>query len=173
MSRQPGGPLIAVGRITRAHGVRGEVKVLVLSEVEDRFSEGSRLALEDGRTLTVEGVRRTGVGALVRFAEVPDRTAAESLGGAYLFVGEGDLPDLPEGSWWPHQIEGCEIVTEDGRSLGRVAEVVRTPANDIWVARTGDDETLVPALRDVVLAVDLPARRITVRSVPGLTEPER
>ena len=160
---------VAVGKITAAHGIRGEVSVLVLTEVEARFDAGASVALEDGRTLSVEASRPHRKGGLVKFAEVTDRTQAELLRGAYLFVAEADLPDLPEGSWWPHQLEGCEVVTQGGRSLGNIREVVLAPANDIWVAGPPEREVLIPAIRDVVVEVDLQARRVIVREIPGLT----
>ena len=165
-------PTVVVGRITRAHGTRGEVAVLVLSETPERFADEARVFLEDGTPLTVERSRAHGGRLLVKFREVPDRTRAEELRGRLLVVPESMLPALPEGAWWPHQIEGCEVVTESGRSLGRVVEVVPNPANDLWVARVGEVETLIPALRDVLVSVDVEARRIVVREVPGLTAPE-
>jgi 16S rRNA processing protein RimM len=106
---------------------------------------------------------------LVRFDELGDRTAVEGLGGAYLFVPEEDVPAAPEGSFWPHELEGCEIVTDEGRSLGRISEVILGEANDVWVARDGDRETLVPALRDVVVSVDTSGKRVVIREIPGLT----
>lgn len=165
-------PAVAVGKITRAHGVRGEVSVLVLSEVEERFAPGSILRLQDGRPLTVALTRPHRGRLLVTFREISDRTAADRLLGAYLFIDESELAELPEGTYWPQQIEGCEVVTELGRSLGVIREVVANPANDIWVAEADGAETLVPALREVVVAVDLADRRVVVREIPGLTAPE-
>jgi len=162
--------LIVVGKITRAHGVRGEVSVLVLSETRDRFDLGSTLHLEDGRSLTVERTRLDRGRLLVVFGGVDNREAAMKLGGEFLFISSTDLPELPEGSWWPHQIEGCAVFTEEGKSLGVVTEVVNTPANDIWVTREGATEVLIPALNDIVVSVDVPAKRIIVRELPGLTD---
>src|SRR5437763_10135144 len=113
---------VAVGRITRAHGVHGEAAVLVLSEIEERFSVGSSLVLEDGRRLTVRSARPHRGKLLVRFDELPDRTAVEPLTGEYLFVGANEVPAAPEGAFWPHELEGSEVLTEEGRSLGRIAE---------------------------------------------------
>jgi 16S rRNA processing protein RimM len=109
---------------------------------------------------------------LVRFEEVPDRTAAEALAGAYLFVAADSSPALPEGEFWPHQILGAEVRLESGGSLGRVTEIVRTQANDVWVTSGPDGEALIPALRDVVVSVDAAAGLVVVREVPGLTVPE-
>jgi 16S rRNA processing protein RimM len=171
---QPGEdvPFVAVGRITRAHGIKGEVAVLPLSQVESRFELGSKLLLEGlARTLTVAASKPHRHGLLVRFDEVSDRDEAEALHGQYLFVPASEVPPLPEGEFWPHQLLGCEIVTEGGRSLGSIREIVRTPANDVWVAEGADGEALVPALKDVVAKVDIDARRVVVREIAGLTAP--
>jgi 16S rRNA processing protein RimM len=158
--------LLAVGRIARAHGVRGEVAVHPLTEVEARFLPGSVLRLEDGRTLTVERARRHQHRVLVKFEEVPDRTAAEALRGQILLVPAAQTPPLEEADrFWVHQVVGLEVVTESGRSLGPVREVLTNPANDVWVTEGG---TLVPAVREVVLEVDLQGGRVTIRELPGL-----
>jgi len=167
-------PWVAVGRATRAHGIHGEVSVLSLTDVPERFRAGSRVFVgEDGtRPLTVSASRPHRDRVLVRFEEVPDRTAAEALAGSYLFVPADSSPSLPEDEFWPHQILGAEVRLDTGRSLGRVAEIVRTQANDVWVTRGDDGESLIPALRDVVMSVDVPGGLIVVREIPGLTVPD-
>jgi 16S rRNA processing protein RimM len=164
---------VTVGRITRAHGVKGEVSVLVLSEVEDRFADGASVFLDDGRALRVAETRPHHGRLLVRFADVADRDAAEALAGRDLVVPESASPPLPDGSYWDHQVVGAEVVTETGRSLGTLREVIHTRANDVWSAVDADGaETLVPAISDVVVSVDVGERRVVVREVPGLTSPE-
>jgi 16S rRNA processing protein RimM len=170
------GDLIAVGRVARAHGVHGEVAILPLSEVETRFEPGSQLLVgEDGERALIVAARRTHRSRpLVRFAGIDDRTTAEDLVGQYLFVPASATPALPEGSFWPHQLAGAHVVTVDGVALGRLREVIHTAANDVWVVEgPGGDEVLVPALRDVVLSVDVEGGRIVVAAVPGLTVPDR
>jgi 16S rRNA processing protein RimM len=165
-------PTVAVGRISKAHGVQGEVTVVVLSDVESRFDPGAVVWLEDGRSLTVASSRPYRDKLLVTFREVRDRTQAEALQTALLVVPESSSPPLPEGSWWDHRIEGCSVATDTGRELGTVAEVIHTAANDVWSAV--DDagvETLIPVLKDVVISVDLEVRRVVVREIPGLTAP--
>lgn len=160
--------LLAVGRIARAHGVHGEVAVQRLSEVEARFVPGSVLRLEDGRTLTVDTARAHRHRILVKFEEIPDRTAAEALRGEVLLVPAAETPPLEEEDrYWVHQVVGLEVVTESGRSLGRIREVLGNPANDVWATEGG---TLVPAVHEVVVAVDLGAGRVTIRELPGLVE---
>ncbi len=163
-------PTVVVGVVTKVHGLRGEVAVELRSDNPDRFVPGARLFTGDGRQLTVEGAHRHGARLLVLFAGVGDRTAAEALRGASLVVPESWLPELPAGEYWPFQLEGCAVLTESGRALGTLAEVIPNPANDLWLARDdAGNETLVPAIRDVIVEVDLEAMRIVVRDVPGLT----
>ncbi len=164
---------MVVGIITKAHGLHGEVAVQNRSDNPDRWGAGALVFGQDGRSFTIEASRPHGARLLVRFAGVVDRTAAEKLRGLTLVVPEAWLPKLPDGTWWPHELEGCEVVTESGRHLGSIADVVASPANDLWVAVSDDGaETLVPAIRDVVVKVDVPGRRVLVRDVPGLTAPD-
>jgi 16S rRNA processing protein RimM len=166
-------PTVVVGKVTKAHGLGGEVTILPLTDNPDRFARGNVVYLENGRVLTIRGTRDNGTRLLVTFDGVADRTTAEALRGSLLVVPQSDLPDLPEGTYWPHQLEGCQVVTEDGRVVGAITDVVANPANDIWVTTAPDgDEILVPAIRQVVLGVDIAAGRVVVREVPGITGPE-
>lgn len=166
-------PTIVVGLVTRAHGLRGEVAVQNRSDNPERWVPGAVVHTEQGRVLTVGDVRMQGAKLTVRFDEVVDRTAAEALRGVILVVPASWLPDLGEDEWWPHDLEGCRVVTEAGRELGIVREVIANPANDLWVAVDEDGvETLVPALKDVLVDVDVAAKLIVVRDVPGLTVPD-
>jgi 16S rRNA processing protein RimM len=164
---------VAVGRITRTHGVKGEVAVFPLSEVGSRFEEGSTLFLDEreDRPLTVAASRPHQQRLLVAFRGVEDRTSAEPLRGHYLFVPTSSAPQLPEGEYWAHELVGCDVLTEDGRPIGRIREVLHTQANDVWAADGAEGEVLIPALKDVVREVDVGGRRVIVREVPGLTKP--
>ena len=168
------GPLwLAVGRITRAHGIKGEMAVLPLSQITSRFQPGSHLFLgEQGdKPVTVSSSRPHGQRVLLSFEEVRDRTEAERLRGEFLFVPASSAPELPEGEYWAHELIGCEAVTESGRSLGTIREVIHTPANDVWAADGEQGEVLIPALKDVVALVDVAGKRIVAKDVPGLTAP--
>ena len=166
-------PTVVVGHVTKAHGIRGEVAVEVRSDNPERFVDGGSVFTHDGRSLTIERAHAHGVRMLVKFDGVEDRSAAEALRGQELVVPESWLPELDEGEYWPFHLEGCVVETESGRSLGSITEVIANPANDLWVA-TDDagEETLVPALRDVIVEVDIAGKRVLVRDVPGLTAPE-
>jgi 16S rRNA processing protein RimM len=171
--RGMGEPSVVVGRITRAHGVHGEVAVLVISEVPERFRDGATVWTESGRPLTVSASRLHGDRLLVRFEGLGDREQADALRGTLLVVPESASPKLPEGSWWDHQIVGCAVETDAGRALGAVRDVIHTAANDVWsVVDAAETETLIPVIADVIVEVDVAGRRIVTREVPGLTAPE-
>jgi len=161
---------VAVGRIDRAHGVKGEVSVIPLSSVASRFQTGSRLFVGDRehQPLTVRAARPHQRRMLVAFEGIADRTTAEKMRGQYLFAPSDSAPPLPEGEYWTHQLLGCDVETATGRHLGRLSEVIHTRANDVWVASEKDRQVLIPALRDVVVSVDVEGQRIVVREVPGL-----
>ena len=165
-------PTVVVGLITKPHGLRGEVAVQSRSDNPDRWVPGAVVHLA-GRPLTVETIRgRSGGRLLVKFVEIADRASAQKIRGEVV-IPQSWLPELADGDWWPHQIEGCRVVTESGRELGLVSEVIPNPANDLWVAVDDDgNETLVPALRDLLIDVDIDAKLIRVQDVPGLTAPE-
>lgn len=165
-------PTIVVGLVTKPHGVRGEVAVQVRSDNPERFRAGS-IVYAGGRPLTIAGVRGAGARLIVRFAEIADRDAAEALRGEPLAVPRSWLPPLGEGEYWPHELEGCEVRTEAGEPVGVLRGVVAGPAHDLWaVEDPRGDEILVPAVREVVLAVDVGRRLVVVRAIPGLTAPE-
>jgi 16S rRNA processing protein RimM len=166
-------PTIVVGVVTKPHGIRGELTVQSRSDNPDRWRPDALVFDREGASYRVREVRPHGNHLLVRFDGIDDRSAADRLRGRELLVPESWLPSLPRGEWWPHQIEGCRVVTEGGRELGVVTEVIANPANDLWVALDpSGSETLVPALDDLLVEVDVEAKRIVVREVAGLTVPE-
>ena len=168
-----GEPTVTVGRITKPHGVRGEVAVQNRSDNPERWVAGAVVFDETGRTFTVRTVRPHGDRLLVTFEEIPDRTAAEAIAGTALVIPESWLPALAAGQWWSHQVEGLAVVTESGRELGRIEDVLPYPAQDLW--RIVDDagtETLLPAIEAFIVLVDVAGAKAVVRDVPGLTAPD-
>jgi 16S rRNA processing protein RimM len=153
--------VIRVGQVVGVFGVRGALKVTSLTDFDDRFASGSRLYLS-GAAREVEWSRAQRAQLVVKLRGLDDRTVAEGQRGQYLEVPEEAAHALPEDAWYHDQLVGLEVRTESGRGLGRVAEVLENPANDVWVARGETGETLLPAIRDAVVSVDLEAGVITV-----------
>ena len=157
-----------MGRVTGPWGIRGHLKVRSHTESEERFAAGSRLYL-DGLPSTVVSSRPHRVGHVVRLDSVQDRTTAESLKGALLTIQEDDVAELPEGVFYHFQLIDMDVVSDEGEHLGRIAEILETPGNDVYLVRKQDSrDLLLPAIRDVVLDVDIESGRVTVHLLPGL-----
>jgi 16S rRNA processing protein RimM len=165
---------LVVGRIVKPHGIRGEVVVEVLSEAPERFARGSRLEAGDPEgeriPVRVRQARNDRGRLLVSFAEVPDRDAAEELRGVLLSIDRQEASPTAEGTYYDWQLEGLEVLDEDGIRLGTVVRVLEGAANDLWVVDTGNKEVMVPAVDEFVRRVDLEEGRIVVHVIPGLFE---
>jgi len=153
--------VIRVGQVVGAFGLEGAVKVLSLTDFPERFAPASELFL-DGLTRRVEWSRQQPTGLVVKLSGIDSRSVAQAQRGRYLEVPDSDLRQLPEGRWYHHQLVGMAVTTERGRHLGTLVDVVSRPANDVWVARAGGVEHLIPATQNAVLDVNLEAARITV-----------
>ncbi|MEV0406941.1 ribosome maturation factor RimM [Actinoallomurus sp. NPDC050550] len=165
--------LLAVGRIGRAHGVRGEVSVEASTDDPGvRFAPGSSLATDPARLgpLTVESVRPHTGRLLVRFAGIDDRTAAEALRGVVLLVDSADIPpsDDPD-EFHDQELIGLLAVTTDGTEVGEVIDVEHL-GQDLLVIRRPGGDALVPFVRALVPEVDVPGGRIVLDPPPGLLE---
>lgn len=158
---------LVVGRITGVWGVKGHVKVESLTDNPTRFRSGARLLIGP-REYLCEEARRQGRALAVKLQGVETREDAVELRGAVLEIPTGDAPPLPEGAYYHHQVLGLEVWTSEGRLLGRVAEILETGGNDVYVVRGPEGEALIPAIADVVVSVDLQAGRITIDPMPGL-----
>lgn len=162
-----------VGKIVGAHGVRGELKVSLQTDNPERFRPGARLLLEsEEEPVPVEVVSaRPHKGMmLVRLASVSDRSAAEILQWRKLLIPEAEAMPLGEDENYAHDLMGLNVETEDGEALGEIAEILFTPANDVYIVRGPGGELLLPALRDVVLRVDLEAGKMLVKLPDGLRD---
>jgi 16S rRNA processing protein RimM len=160
-----------IGTIVGAHGIRGEVKVMPMTDYPERFRPGVKVYVgrEPDLTLTeIISARPHRDLWLVKLTLTPDRSAAETLRDQYLLVPEAEAMPLAEHENYVHDLIGLPVVTESGEPLGKVAEVLFTPANDVYVVSGPEGEILLPALRSVVLSVDLAARRMVVRVPDGL-----
>jgi 16S rRNA processing protein RimM len=120
------------------------------------------------RRYPVERLRLHGEVFLLKLAGCDDRNAAEDLRGLLVQVPIHEAAPLEEGEYYHHQIIGLTVETETGETLGRVAEVLETGANDVYVVRGPAGEVLLPAVEDVILAVAPEDGRLVVRLLPGI-----
>lgn len=165
--------LIEIGRLGRPHGLEGEQgldlcsltaeELVALKSFHWRGPDGST------RTLELVSARATGTRILVRFAGSHGREDASRLTNGRLSVESERLPDPGPGAVYNFQLIGLDVVSDDGRALGTLADILPTPAHPVLVIR-GAQEVLVPATPQFVMSVSLEERRITVRLLPGMLE---
>ena len=168
---------LVVGRVVKAHGVTGEVVVEIRTDDPDtRFAPGSSLRGKPSRggpesRYLVESVREHGAKLLVRLDGVADRNAAESLRGTVFVVDSEDLPPIEDpDEFYDHQLEGLQVVTTTGTTVGSVAEVLHTAAGELLSVRTEQGEVLVPFVSAIVTSVSLADQRIEIDPPEGLLE---
>lgn len=178
MTVDPRQTQLRVGRLTKAHGLKGAIKVeLYTDEPEKRFVPGAIFSLQvpvesawHGKSLTLTELRWYNASPVAFFADVPDRTTAETLIKAILWV-EHDasvLPDDPE-AWYDHQLTGLRAV-RDGVDVGTIARVEHFPAQDLLVVKTADGEVMVPFVKAIVPEVNMTTGIVTLTPPMGLFE---
>jgi len=167
---------MAVGHIVGVHALRGEIKLEPYTDFPERFVPGELFWMgEELAKMELASVRSHKNVLLLRFVGIEDRSAAERLRGQWLFIEETEAVSLEEGSYWIHDLLGMQVTDTSGNLLGRVVEVLSTGANDVYVVRPADSERqelLLPAIPEVILAVDLATRTMRVQLLDGLVAPE-
>ncbi len=153
-----------MGRVLRPHGNSGELRVHPFNPALPNLQPGGDVHLL-GQRRRIERVRQDRGQVLVRLQGLARREQVEEARGALLEVAEEDLV-REEGAYLVSEIVGLEVVQEDGTRLGRVSEVLGTGANDVYVVKGPDGETLVPAIASVVQAVDVAGGTLRITNTP-------
>jgi len=163
---------LLVGILRHPHGLKGEMLVSVMTDFPERIQPGVTLLMgTDHKPVTVAGVRQHNKGSLILFEEFQQREDLAGLQNQGLFVRVEDLPALPEGEYYQHQLLGLQVVSDEGRELGRLVEFIETGANDVLVVRPSEGkDILLPDIDEVVLEIDLEGKQITVHLLDGLVE---
>jgi len=144
---------VVLAAVAGAHGITGEVRLKLFTASIDGVKAHSHFEA-DGRTLTLKTLRPGPQGAVARFAEIGDRTAAEGLRGTLLCVPRASLPPLPEGEYYWHDLVGLSVVSPDGTPLGEVVGVDNYGASDVLEIDTGSNgRKLVPLIPAAVPTV--------------------
>jgi len=173
---EPPARLLA-GRVAGAHGLRGRLRIRCDEGGAEGLLAAGHLFLgvheREARRHEVRQARPGRRGEVcVELGEIADRSAAEALRGAGVWIEPVQLAVLPAGEYWAFQLIGCEVEDGAGRSIGRVREIRGTGAQDILVVvGAGGAEHLIPAVQEWWREVDLARRRIVVELPPGLLEP--
>jgi len=173
---------VLAAEVAGAHGVSGSLRFrLVGSSSPEASSDAAARSLKVGRIvrllragdgfhqdLTLTGLRRQPKGVwIAHFKEVTDRTGAEAFIGCSVLIRESERAPLPDGEYYVDQLLGLDVLTDADRSLGKLSDVLTTPAHDVYVTDAG---AMIPVAGDFVLSVNLNDRKIVVRDVPGLMD---
>jgi 16S rRNA processing protein RimM len=158
---------VTVGRVLAAFGIHGEVKVEVLTDFPQRFAPQSQVLIQ-GSPMTIERSRWHKGNMLVKLAGVDNRERAEELKEVGIEITPQQAPSLPEDHYYHFQVIGLEVWTSRGEPLGKIAEVLTTGSNDVYVVNGPRGEILIPAIEDVVVSVDIPRGRMVVEPLKGL-----
>ncbi len=165
---------LVIGRVLRPHGVRGELRVEVLTGFPEQVGRHKQLYFarsgspDEAEGHPVEYVRQHGHVLLLKLRGFDDRDAADGMRGLLVEVPREDAVPLADGELYQYQVVGLRVETDDGKWLGQLIEVIETGANDVYVVVGPFGEVLIPAIAEVVLEVDLAQRRMRVHLLPGL-----
>lgn len=161
---------LAVGRLFGSHGLHGEIQMDILSDFPERLKPGKILYLGDSRQpVEIRSRRGHSNGFLISFVGYESLESVNELRGQYLYTRADDLPALPQGEFYHHQILGLQVKTDTGQELGLIIGILETGANDVYIVRSQDGaEILLPNISSVVKDIDLDYRTMTVHLLPGL-----
>jgi len=165
-----GDRLVPIGKVVRTHGIRGHLKVIPYGETLAATATGTSLVavLPDGvrHELTVAAIAPLRGGLRVLFRECTSVETASGLVGAEITIPESRLPPVEEDEYYWYQLIGLAVEDPRGRSLGTLVQILETGSNDVYVVRKDNEEILVPATQDVVIAVDLEQGKMVVDLPP-------
>jgi 16S rRNA processing protein RimM len=174
---------LAVGRILRPHGLRGEVRVEIHTDYPERFAIYDRVYLAPTQTdpglaalqsaapgtpYGLESHRFHSKWVLLKLAGIDDRTQAEGLRGLWVWIAPDQAAPLKEGEIYLHDMLNLQVITDQGERLGEIAQIIETGANPVYVVRGMRGELLLPDTDEVILDVDLERGRVTVHLIEGL-----
>lgn len=163
-----------VGTMVNTHGIRGEVRVIAITDFpEERFQKGNQLFIDNNEKtpVTIATVRNHKQFILVSFVDKQNINDIEKYKGMDLLVADADLDTLEDGEYYYKDIIGAQVVTEDNVEIGKVKEIFETGANDVWVVtRPGKDDLLLPMIDDVIKNVDVKNQVITIDLLEGLDD---
>lgn len=174
MDGRGSGELIPVGKVSKAHGIRGEIKIYPYSGDPEQFSSSyQRIFLSGDKdrmpvSYDVERSRVQGRQVLLKLENCSTRTEAESLTGQQVYVPVNDLPKLGENEFYLHELEGRQLVDTAGTLLGYATRVIETSGHDLLVVQQEGKEYLVPVVGDFI--VNIEKDRVVLDLPPGLLE---
>ena len=165
--------LVTIGVIEKPFGVRGEMRVRSLSDVPGRFEGLTRVTLEAPsgtvKDVTIRSVRAMNGSYVLGMDVCSTPEDAAMFRGWTLKIPQGSAPPLPQGQFYEYELIGLLVRDETGRAVGTLEKILKTPGHHVFVVRGEGGEVLIPAAKDVVVAVDVPGKTMTVRRSNDVT----
>ena len=164
--------MITVGEIVAAHGLSGQVRIVLHTDFPERFSQMESIWVtrpngERARRKILDvSAHSTKPLLILKLDGIWTRDTATAFVGSMLEIDDDEAMPLPEGVYYEHDLIGLQVFTTDGWDLGPLTEVLRTGANDVYVTPT----CLIPAIPQVVREVNLDQRRMVVEPIPGMID---
>jgi 16S rRNA processing protein RimM len=165
--KSPGLEFITIGKILAPWGIKGKLKVEVITDFPQRFAPHSQVYI-NRQPMTIAATKWHKGKAIVKLDTVDSVEQAEKLQGQVIEIHHSQLQPLPEGQYYHFQLIGLEVWTTHGELLGNITQILTAESNDNYVVRGVKGEILIPAIADVVKSVDLDSRRITIEAINGL-----
>lgn len=166
--------LVAIARVARPHGLRGEVAADILTDFPERFEDlGKVVVLADDQSraeLTIKAFKFQKGRVFLKFAGLDTVESVEPLRNAEICVPEDEAVELEAGEFYDWELEGCRVVTVDGTELGTVRELMRTGGTEILVVQGTEKDYLVPFAEAICTEVDIENELITIDPPDGLLE---
>ena len=163
---------IIIGKIVAPHGVRGDIRILPLTEKPDLFLDLEYLLLEGGKKLTVKNARFQKRMILVTTKEITSMNEAELLRDKNIYIKAEDLPELEEDEFYVADLVGIPVYDLEGNQIGTFKDSLSTGSNDVYIiAVPGAKDILVPALKEYFKEINLAEKRIVVK-LPEWTDEE-
>lgn len=165
---------ITIGEIVNTQGIKGEVRVLPLTDFPERFNQMDEVIIDTNGNHTVyqiDSVRYHKKFVIIKFKQLSNMNEAEKLKGSLLKITRDQLMPLVEGHYYIFEIIGLDVFDEAGTKLGKVKQVLQTGANDVYVIKASQGkDILIPALKTVVKEINTEANRMVVELPEGLLD---
>ncbi|HYF83119.1 MAG TPA: ribosome maturation factor RimM [Clostridia bacterium] len=162
---------LSIGQIVNVHGFKGEVKVYPLTNDMNRFKKLKEVYVEENNELVkyeIEALKFLSTTIAMKLKGIDTEEAANKLRNFYIKVDRKSAVKLPKDSYFICDLIDLEVYDEKGLLLGTIKDVLQTGSNDVYVVRTGGDDILIPALKDVVKEIDIKNKKIVVELPEGL-----
>ena len=161
---------LVVGRIGRAHGVIGEATIEVRTDDADlRFAVGNEVRLENGKKLIIKSSRWHNQVLLLSFDGITDRNQIEELRDQ-LISAEVDTSAMAPGEYHYQQLIGSQVFLQSGDQVGVVGEIVKLPGQDLLSIDKGGSQVLVPMVKQIIISIDVAAKKIVINPPGGLLD---